>query len=116
MFMRVFRRYTASAVLVLQHLTFTDAAHSVRIIYWLDSGRQTRGDNQCPFNGITNTAEFGGRVQGSASWSVCPSLGCDTILYNVSTRCQCHCTRNVLWCQVHSSRIHRGEKSVRINT
>ena len=37
--------------------------------------------------------------------------------YNYNAKCQCNCTRNVLWCQVHSSHIHAHHKtSLNYNT
>ena len=35
----------------------------------------------------------------------------NTIQYNYITKCQHNCTRNVLWCQVHSSHIHTNPKT-----
>ena len=35
--------------------------------------------------------------------------GC--IQYKFIAKCQCNCTRNVLWCQVHSSHIHANHKT-----
>ena len=35
----------------------------------------------------------------------------NTIQYNFIAKCQYSCTRNVLWCQVHSSHIHSNRKT-----
>ena len=36
----------------------------------------------------------------------------DTIQYNFIAKCQyTDCTRNILWCQVHSSHIHSNHKT-----
>ena len=40
----------------------------------------------------------------------------NTIQYNYITKCQHNCTRNVLWCQVHSSHIHTNHKTLDYNT
>ena len=40
----------------------------------------------------------------------------NTIQYNFITKCQyTDCTRNVLWCQVHSSHIHSNHKTLKYN-
>ena len=33
-----------------------------------------------------------------------------TSQYNFIAKCQCYCTRNVLWCAVHSSHIYTNHK------
>ena len=40
----------------------------------------------------------------------------NTIQYNFIAKCQyTDCTRNVLWCQVHSSHIHSNHKTFNYN-
>ena len=36
----------------------------------------------------------------------------NTIQYNFIAKCQYNCTRNVLWCQVHSSHIHSNHTTL----
>ena len=36
--------------------------------------------------------------------------------YNLIAMCQYSCTRNVLWCQVHSSHIHSSQKTLNYNS
>ena len=38
-----------------------------------------------------------------------------TIRHNFIAKCQYSCTRNVLWCQVHSSHIHCNQKTLNLN-
>ena len=38
-----------------------------------------------------------------------------SIQYNFIAKCQYNCTRNVLWCQVHSSHIHSNHKTLSYN-
>ena len=40
----------------------------------------------------------------------------NTVQYNLIAKCQyTDCTRNVLWCQVHSSHIHSNHKTFNYN-
>ena len=39
----------------------------------------------------------------------------NTTQYNVIAKCQYSCTRNVLWCKVHSSYIHSNHKTLNYN-
>ena len=55
-------------------------------------------------------AQFG-LVQVALTRSGNPPLRGLIIQYNFIAKCQYNCTRNVLWCQVHSSHIHSSHKT-----
>ena len=49
------------------------------------------------------------------SWSYNEFIQHNTIQCNLIAKCQYNCTRNVLWCQIHSSHIHTNHKTWNYN-
>ena len=56
-------------------------------------------------------------VTSASELTTAPTLHVEynTMQYNFICKCQYNCTRNMLWCQVHSSHIHSNHKTLNYN-
>ena len=81
--------------------------------------RENTGD-KCPLQWTSSPRSplptMGRHVAGTRTGLSPPATSSSSFsfqLYNCIAKCQCtDCTRNVLWCQVHSSHIHSNHKTL----
>ena len=51
------------------------------------------------------------KIQCHRSFSYAGPFSWNDLQYNLTATCQYNCTRNALWCQVHTSHIHTNHKT-----
>ena len=98
------------------------AAAFISLILSFQPIRENTGD-KCPLQWTSSPRSplptMGRHVAGTRTGLSPPATSSSSFsfqLYNCIAKCQCtDCTRNVLWCQVHSSHIHSNHKTLNYN-